>query len=87
METKTPTRAEALDAFLSEVNAIHINRLHRKGCNVEIDIMIANGKPLMVQTYWDNNYKTMTGWDIFIPANSENDVKKTLDAVRNYLKD
>ena len=86
MEIKTQTRAEELDAFLSEINAIHVARLQGKGFKFEIDVMIANGKPLIVQTFWDSSHKTLIGWwDIFIPANSERSVQKTKDAVKEYL--
>lgn len=51
-----------------------------------LECFAVNGRIFITQRYQDSPRGAVTGWDVFIPANTDGRIAATLDALRAYLK-
>ena len=51
-----------------------------------VECFLAKTRPLILLRYTDADSNCTDGWDVFIPASTDNKVDATLAAVRRYLE-
>ena len=83
-KTKPTQRDAALTQFLANIAARCMWQQHVPMVG-RVDCYASNGRVFIVQRFIDRN-GTVTGWDVYIPANTDGRIDVTLDALRAYLK-
>lgn len=81
--TENKSRAEKLDDFLDEIEAIGLSTVEGFNKDSMLKLFSANGKTFIVVCYYKD--KKLSGFDIYIPATEQNHCGATFDAVKDYL--
>lgn len=79
------SRDKPLRDFLGEVHAHQMWGQRVDGVGM-LECYVSGGRLFIVQLFQSTPCEPISGWDVFVPADTSGKIDSTLDAVRAYLK-